>query len=148
MNESHRVESCFTTNAAGWNRGCARDASAPGPGRIHGTHRPDLLPGLGRTHPSGRPFAGTSAKASPVSRSAKNLDNLDFTFNPKMNRSLVFDLATAAFIARHEDSLFVGPYCGSTCGSQRPRQRRKRPNSGIGKQPAGTPHVYWRLLPS
>jgi DNA replication protein DnaC len=26
-----------------------------------------------------------------------------------MNRSLVFDLATAAFIARHEDSLFVGP---------------------------------------
>src|SRR6202048_467721 len=39
----------------------------------------------------------------------KNLDNFDFTFNPKMNRSLVFDLATAAFIARHEDSLFVGP---------------------------------------
>lgn len=35
----------------------------------------------------------------------KNLDNFDFTFNPKMNRSLVFDLATAAFIARHEDSL-------------------------------------------
>ena len=26
-----------------------------------------------------------------------------------MNRSLVFDLATAAFIARHEDSLFLGP---------------------------------------
>src|SRR5713101_604967 len=39
----------------------------------------------------------------------KNLDNFDFTFNPKMNRSLVFDLATAAFIARHEDSLFIGP---------------------------------------
>jgi DNA replication protein DnaC len=39
----------------------------------------------------------------------KNLDNFDFTFNPKMNRSLVFDLATSAFIARHEDSLFVGP---------------------------------------
>src|SRR5438552_14716576 len=39
----------------------------------------------------------------------KTLDNFDFTFNPKMNRSLVFDLATAAFIARHEDSLFVGP---------------------------------------
>src|SRR6202022_4271003 len=38
----------------------------------------------------------------------KNLDNFDFTFNPKMNRSLVFDLATVAFIARHEDSLFVG----------------------------------------
>ena len=39
----------------------------------------------------------------------KTLDNFDFTFNPKMNRSLVFDLATAAFIARHEDCLFVGP---------------------------------------
>ena len=38
----------------------------------------------------------------------KTLDNFDFTFNPKMNRSLVFDLATAAFIARHEDSLLVG----------------------------------------
>jgi DNA replication protein DnaC len=39
----------------------------------------------------------------------KTLDNFDFTFNPKMNRSLVFDLATAAFIARHEDALFLGP---------------------------------------
>ena len=39
----------------------------------------------------------------------KTLDNFDFTFNPKMNRSLVFDLATAAFIARHEDSLLIGP---------------------------------------
>src|SRR6202047_1940753 len=37
------------------------------------------------------------------------LDNFDFTFNPKMNRSLVFDLATSAFIARHEDALFLGP---------------------------------------
>src|SRR5437867_1467944 len=37
----------------------------------------------------------------------KTLDNFDFTFNPKMNRSLVFDLATAAFIARHEDSLLA-----------------------------------------
>lgn len=39
----------------------------------------------------------------------KNLDNFDFTFNPKMNRSLVFDLATAAFIDRREDALFLGP---------------------------------------
>src|SRR3954465_4354283 len=37
------------------------------------------------------------------------LDNFDFTFNPKMNRSLVFDLATAAFIAKREDALFLGP---------------------------------------
>jgi len=39
----------------------------------------------------------------------KTLDNFDFTFNPKMNRSLVFELATGAFIARHEDGLFLGP---------------------------------------
>jgi len=39
----------------------------------------------------------------------KTLDNFDFAFNPKMNRSLVFDLATAAFIARREDALFLGP---------------------------------------
>ena len=30
----------------------------------------------------------------------RTLDNFDFNFNRKMNRSLVFDLATAAFIAR------------------------------------------------
>src|SRR5688572_5806921 len=39
----------------------------------------------------------------------KTLDNFDFTFNPKLNRSLVFDLATAAFIGRREDALFLGP---------------------------------------
>ena len=39
----------------------------------------------------------------------KTLDNFDFTFNKKMNRSLVFDLATANFIAKHEDALFLGP---------------------------------------
>ncbi|MCA1617089.1 MAG: IS21-like element helper ATPase IstB [Acidobacteria bacterium] len=37
------------------------------------------------------------------------LDNFDFSFNKKMNRSLVFDLATANFIARREDCLFLGP---------------------------------------
>ena len=31
----------------------------------------------------------------------KTLDSFDFTFNKKMNRSLVFDLATGAFISRH-----------------------------------------------
>ena len=39
----------------------------------------------------------------------KRLDNFDFNFNPKMNRSLIFDLGTAAFIGRREDSLFLGP---------------------------------------
>jgi DNA replication protein DnaC len=40
---------------------------------------------------------------------SRTLDNFDFTFNPKMNRSLIFDLATGAFIARREDALFLGP---------------------------------------
>src|SRR6185436_8152607 len=39
----------------------------------------------------------------------KTLDNFDFTFNPKMNRSLIFDLATGAFIAKREDALLLGP---------------------------------------
>lgn len=39
----------------------------------------------------------------------KRLDNFDFDFNKKMNRSLIFDLATATFVAKHEDALFLGP---------------------------------------
>jgi len=39
----------------------------------------------------------------------RTLDNFDFSFNPKMNRSLVFDLATCAFIEKREDALFLGP---------------------------------------
>lgn len=39
----------------------------------------------------------------------KRLDNFDFQFNPKLNRSLVFDLATGRFIERREDALFLGP---------------------------------------
>lgn len=39
----------------------------------------------------------------------RTLDGFDFTFNPKMNRSMVFDLATCGFIAKREDVLFLGP---------------------------------------
>jgi DNA replication protein DnaC len=39
----------------------------------------------------------------------KTLDNFDFNFNKKLNRSLVFDLASAGFTAKHEDALFLGP---------------------------------------
>jgi DNA replication protein DnaC len=39
----------------------------------------------------------------------RTLDNFDFSFNPKMNRSLVFDLAACGFIQRREDALFLGP---------------------------------------
>ena len=39
----------------------------------------------------------------------KRLDNFDFQFNPKINRGLVFYLATSAWIGRREDALFLGP---------------------------------------
>jgi DNA replication protein DnaC len=37
------------------------------------------------------------------------LDTFDFDFNKKMNRALVYELATARFIAQREDVLFLGP---------------------------------------
>ena len=48
-------------------------------------------------------------KAAAFRDPTKTLDNFDFTFNPKLNRSMVFDLATGAFIDRREDALFLGP---------------------------------------
>ena len=39
----------------------------------------------------------------------KTLDTFDFDFNKKLDRALVFTLATGRFIAAHEDALFLGP---------------------------------------
>jgi DNA replication protein DnaC len=39
----------------------------------------------------------------------RTLDAFDWSFNKKMNRALVFDLATGQFIQRREDALFLGP---------------------------------------
>jgi len=39
----------------------------------------------------------------------RSLDRFDFDFNKKMNRALVFDLATARFVGQREDALFLGP---------------------------------------
>ena len=39
----------------------------------------------------------------------KALDSFDLDFNKKMNRQLVYELATARFIERREDVLFLGP---------------------------------------
>jgi len=39
----------------------------------------------------------------------RSLDSFDFDFNKKMNRVLIYDLATARFIAQREDALFLGP---------------------------------------
>jgi len=39
----------------------------------------------------------------------KTLEAFDFDFNKKMNRRLVFELATCQFIERRQDALFLGP---------------------------------------
>jgi DNA replication protein DnaC len=39
----------------------------------------------------------------------KRLDTFDFDYNKKLNRRLVFELATARFVSQHEDGLFLGP---------------------------------------
>jgi DNA replication protein DnaC len=39
----------------------------------------------------------------------RSLDSFDFDFNRKMNRALVYELATARFVAQREDALLLGP---------------------------------------
>jgi DNA replication protein DnaC len=39
----------------------------------------------------------------------KTLDSFNFDFNRKMDRRLVFELATSRFVSQHEDALFLGP---------------------------------------
>jgi DNA replication protein DnaC len=39
----------------------------------------------------------------------KTLEGFDFGFNPKLNKAQLFDLATCAFIERHENLLIYGP---------------------------------------
>jgi DNA replication protein DnaC len=39
----------------------------------------------------------------------RSLDSFDFEFNRKINRALVYDLATARFVGQREDALFLGP---------------------------------------
>lgn len=39
----------------------------------------------------------------------KTLDAFNFDFNKKMDRRLIFELATGRFITQHEDALFLGP---------------------------------------
>lgn len=39
----------------------------------------------------------------------RSLAGFDFEFNKKMNRALLYDLATARFVSQREDALFLGP---------------------------------------
>src|ERR1039458_4556309 len=113
------ITTCFTTTPARRYSRRAGNQTAPGAGRGHGADRSDLLSGERRAHPPQRETLGSPAPTASLPRPHKTLDNFDFTFNPKMNRSLVFDLATCAFIGKREDALFLGP--GGTGKSHRAR---------------------------
>jgi len=39
----------------------------------------------------------------------KTLDGFDFAFNKKMDRRLIFELATGRFVTQREDAVFLGP---------------------------------------
>jgi DNA replication protein DnaC len=42
-------------------------------------------------------------------RELRSLENFDFSFNPTINRALIYELATGQFVAQRRDVLLVGP---------------------------------------
>lgn len=42
-------------------------------------------------------------------RDLKTLEDFDFSFNPKIDRKLIYDLAAGAFLDQQRDILFIGP---------------------------------------
>ena len=52
---------------------------------------------------------GRRVKDAAFRDRGRTLDTFDFDFNKKMDRKLVFELATARFVPQHEDALFLGP---------------------------------------
>jgi DNA replication protein DnaC len=52
---------------------------------------------------------GRRIKQARFRDQGKTLDNFDFDFNKKMDRALVFNLATGHFLSKAEDALFLGP---------------------------------------
>jgi DNA replication protein DnaC len=42
-------------------------------------------------------------------REPRSLDNFDFGFNPSINRSQIYELATCQFVRQHRDVVFIGP---------------------------------------
>jgi DNA replication protein DnaC len=48
-------------------------------------------------------------KAAGFRDHGKTLDAFDFDFNKKLDRRLIFELASARFVAQREDALFLGP---------------------------------------
>ena len=53
-------------------------------------------------------------KQARVRDAERTLDTFDFSFNKKMDRALVYELATGRFLAQREDALFLGPGTGKS----------------------------------
>jgi DNA replication protein DnaC len=77
--------------------------------RKYGADRSDLVSGQRRVDRRSERLLDRRRKQAAFRDRTRPWTNFDFTFNPKMNRSLVFDLATCAFIGKREDALFLGP---------------------------------------
>ena len=54
-------------------------------------------------------LSGRRIKAARFRDADRSLDSFDFDFNNKMNRPLIYELATARFVAQREDVLLLGP---------------------------------------
>jgi DNA replication protein DnaC len=54
-------------------------------------------------------LSGRRIKAARFRDADRALDTFDFDFNKKMNRALIYELATARFVAQREDVLLLGP---------------------------------------
>jgi len=54
-------------------------------------------------------LSGRRIKAARFRDADRSLDTFDFDFNKKMNRALIYELATARFVAQREDVLLLGP---------------------------------------
>jgi DNA replication protein DnaC len=54
-------------------------------------------------------LSGRRIKAARFRDPDRSLDSFDFDFNKKMNRALIYELATARFVAQREDVLLLGP---------------------------------------
>jgi DNA replication protein DnaC len=54
-------------------------------------------------------LSGRRIKAARFRDADRSLDSFDFDFNKKMNRALIYELATARFVTQREDVLLLGP---------------------------------------
>jgi DNA replication protein DnaC len=60
-------------------------------------------------HRRGDRLVERRTKAARFRDKDRSLDNFDFDFNKKMDRALIFALATGRFLTKAEDALFLGP---------------------------------------